>query len=105
MTKYRLVNDGTFEYIQYQKTNKFLWIFEYKTWEFIPLAGRFRMGFAWDVYVNSSEERNIEEFPKRWPQIETYLEHVKKLEDEHNKKENEKFEQRKLRSKIIKNLN
>lgn len=104
MTKYRLVNDGTFWFLQYQKTNKFLWFFEYKTWEYIPLAGRFRMGFAWDVYVNSSES-DVEEFPKRWPQIEPYLEHVQKLENEHIRKENEKYEERQRRSKIIKNLN
>lgn len=107
-TKYRIVNDGYFDYLQYEKEYKFLGLFKKKKWCYVPdcFHGLERC-FSYNCYVSSANHDKIgdlEEYARRWPDINEYLKHYEKCEKELLLSKEEKHMERQEKAKKIKYL-
>jgi hypothetical protein len=77
-TKYRIVGDTHWDYIQYLTIKSFLFFWKREVWNYVPKPyydkhwGR-SLSSRWDLYINSLEDGRLVDFAKRWPYIEDYL--------------------------------
>lgn len=80
-TKYRIINNGYFEWLQYLKETKFLFFFTYKKWHYVwkpyydKIKGRDDI-LGYDTYINNSRDiysNSCETHIKRYPYIEEYF--------------------------------
>ena len=76
-TKYRTINNGYWDYLQYEIKYKFLFFWTLKKWEYVwkPYCditfGR-RLTSENYLYINSLND-DIDKFVKRWTNIEEYF--------------------------------
>lgn len=106
MTKYRIISNGYWEYLQYATEHRFLW-HKYVKWHYVPKPCYDSVwGRDWldeYLFVNSLED-SIEGFIKEYPDINAYWpifnEKQRKLEEE-VRVEREKIENRKSEVKYF----
>lgn len=94
MTKYRKISNGHWDFLQYRKEKKILWLFSYHKWEYVwkpyydKIWGRGLDCSGTKGYVNSLN-CNLTSFINKWTNIEDYFQEAKKeqtlLEDKANK--------------------
>ena len=98
MTKYRIVSNGYWHYLQYEIIYKFLWFWIKIRWEYVPKAycnqttGSYNCSDE-NIFVNTLSGDNLEKFVEQWPDIEPYLKITEKnqefLEAEYEKNKEE----------------
>jgi hypothetical protein len=106
-TKYRIVNNGYWDFIQYEIEHKFLW-FKWSEWSYVwrpyycEFMGRFDSTGA-DTYI-CSINTNIENFVNKYPDISVYFELASKEQEEIESKVRQKINERNERQQVIKYL-
>lgn len=108
-TKYRLVSDGYYNYIQYAVERKFLW-WKWTTWGNVP---NYNIAEVIDskglhrqlLYLNSRHTSDLEEFPNKYPHIDDYFAVLKEKRDAFFAKNNSDAEVAELKKQWVKYLN
>jgi len=94
MTKYRTVNNGHWDYLQYEAEYKFLFFWTKTKWIYIwkphynEISEPFFIGDA-DKYINNLKDGDLKDFVKQWPNIKDYFVQAKIKQVELIKKYNE----------------
>ena len=91
MTEYRKINNGYWNFLQYKKEKRFLWIFKYYKWVYVwkPYYDK-HYGRSLDCtgdnrFVNSLQQ-NLKAFTEKWTDINDYFGEAQKEQDELVKK-------------------
>lgn len=85
-TKYRAVNDGYDNWLEYAYEFKILWLFKFTIWSRVwkpyndRIYGRNRVISDWYLFV-SSYDTDFEEFTKQWPDVKVYFAHARGVQD------------------------
>ena len=94
MTEYRKINNGHWDFLQYKKQKRVLWIFKYNKWVYVwkPYYDKHwgrSLDYSGDNGFVNSLQTNLNEFTKEWVDIEKYFKVAQKRQDELVKKANE----------------
>lgn len=107
MTKYRIVSNGYYSYLQYLYEYKFLPYWYRSVWKYIWKP---QSDYKYATILNDPDSRrhicslnyNLKRFAKQWPDIKKYFEWAEKIQGEYNEKmETEKMNREKRISEII----
>lgn len=107
-TNYRLVNDGHYDWLQYEKVRKIFFFFKIRNWYYVPkvyynpISGRDDI-MGWNTFISGWEcsYQYMKDFPKNWPNIEDYLKQFRKDQAALKKiKDEEYYEKIKNKGKI-----
>ena len=97
-TKYRIVSNGHWDYLQYEVEYKYLYFWTRKRWEYVwkPYCDKTTgtsLTSEWNIYINSLEDGNLEKFAKLWTNVEDYFiqakvrqKELEKIYEEHRNK-------------------
>jgi hypothetical protein len=94
MTEYRKINNGHWDFLQYKKQKRFLWVFKYTKWFYVwnpyyhRTYGRSLDSTGADCFVNSLYQ-NLDSFVKEWVDIGDYFKYAHKEQDKLEKEVNE----------------
>lgn len=97
-TNYRIVNDGYYDYLQYEKVNLMSKSF---SWYYVPNSHMYSVKKCGEPNLKRRVNGDLEDFAKRWPNIKEYLEIVKANEEAWYRAEDEKREAREAKAKQV----
>lgn len=101
-TKYRTINNGHWDYLQYQVERKTWWGGTKNEWHYVwkpyydEVSGRSACDDS--LYINSLRDGNLEKFVEKYPDIEDYFNMIRPKQEALEQKSREwrkKYEEKK----------